>query len=558
MSKIKESMMTLRAKINLYFSLLFILVALIIFLVNGMTNYLFGSIFLLVIGLIQTRVFLQCDVLSRITQLDRTIQQIKTTKDLSIRADVKQNDEISSLTSDFNLLIGTLEQLHEEKTQVAHFDSITHLPNRKKFYQDLEQQIQEVSISSECVGVALMDLDRFKVINETLGPAMGDQLLEQVARRLDLLLEDYGIPLYRIGGDEFIFILSKRTEKEMVEVLDQILEAFQQHFLIQGQPYSITTSIGVSIYPRDGNRIQDILKNADLAMYQVKGHGKKGYLFYTEDLQRTQNRKFQLEQELAKALEQGEFHIVYQPKVNARTETVIGMEALLRWKHNQLGYISPAEFIPIAEEIGLIVEMGKWVLRKACEQNQAWIRQGLPPLVVSVNLSTAQFHETDFVDQVVHILQNTGMNPEYLELEITESLAMRDIKQCIQILEDLKKLGIHISMDDFGTGYSSLRYLQQLPIDTLKIDKSFIDAIGTEDKKELIVTTIIAMANILKIKVIAEGVEERHQVTELLNLQCEQMQGYYFSKPLSPGDFQLFRHNRNNNLHLREYTENIV
>jgi diguanylate cyclase (GGDEF)-like protein/PAS domain S-box-containing protein len=426
-------------------------------------------------------------------------------------------------------------KIYEEKIyRMAHHDSLTGLPNRfylKKYLASLlENHIHRQ------MAILFIDLDRFKIINDTQGHTFGDLLLEQVTERLKSCLskEDF---IVRYGGDEFIIVLQNVTKEKVIQTAETIIERFKESFMINELEVFTTPSIGISMYPDDGNDIDTLIKNADAAMYLAKEKGKNNYQFYDSSLHEKNEKKMKIESKLRKALEQNEFVLHYQPKIELNTNRLVGMEALIRWNNKELGFVSPADFIPIAEELGLIIPIGKWILRKACKQCVEWQQLGFEDLSVAVNISPRQFNDPSFSQTVVDILKETGLSPHCLELEITESI-MEDIKKSRFILEKLKQIGVKVAIDDFGKGYSSLHYLCHLPINTIKIDKSFVDGIHISAEKVAILQTIIDMGHRLRFEVVAEGIETHDQVRFLINHNCHIGQGYYFNKPLSENDFE--------------------
>ncbi|HEX3032040.1 MAG TPA: EAL domain-containing protein [Bacillota bacterium] len=427
------------------------------------------------------------------------------------------------------------KRLMDEMVHQAFHDSLTALPNRALFNDRLSQAIATARRSNRLVAVLFIDLDHFKLVNDMLGHAMGDVLLVEVADRLAGFIRESDT-LARLGGDEFTIILSQiRNEEDAAIVAEQILGIFSQPFVMKGQPFHITASIGIAIYPMAGEDTQTLMRNADTAMYSAKELGRNTYQYYAESMNEKVQERVQMETALRRALANEEFTVFYQPMVDLQTNKVLGVEALVRWKHPQQGYVSPMDFIPLAEDIGLIIPIGEWVLKKACAQNRAWQDMGYEPIKVTVNLSARQLQKPDFVEDVVRILEETGLDHGWLEFEITESVAMQDIETTIRILHQLGSLGVQFAIDDFGTGYSSLNYLRLFPIHTLKIDRSFIRDIHLDSEDAAIVTTIIVLCQNLNLNVIAEGVETQGQVDFLRERRCYQMQGYYFGKPM-PGE----------------------
>ncbi|RZT21419.1 bifunctional diguanylate cyclase/phosphodiesterase [Fictibacillus sp. BK138] len=426
----------------------------------------------------------------------------------------------------------SLRKKNEEKiNQMIYRDPLTGLPNRLLLNDRLGQALDQANNNKQTLGIMFIDLDRFKYINDTLGHAVGDELLIEVAKRIEACVGKADT-VSRQGGDEFIVLVPNTTSDEVTKKAQKVIDSFSHSVMLNEQELFVTPSIGISMYPGDGRDIEALIKNADTAMYRVKEQGKNNFQFYTPEMNEAVTKKMQLEVGLRKALERNEFHIVYQPQIDVKTGQVIGAEALLRWEHPEWGSISPAEFIPIAEETGLILQIGEWVLRGACLQNKQWQKYGFRELRVAVNISSRQFQQSDLVERVSEILKETGLAPEYLELELTESI-IQDSKYAVAKMQQLKEMGIHLSIDDFGTGYSSLSYLKTFPIHTLKIDRSFTSNIYTDSKDASLVETIISMAHNLNLKVIAEGVETEEQLQFLQQKQCNEAQGYFFSRPIS-------------------------
>lgn len=459
----------------------------------------------------------------------------------AITDEQRQTQHYAALFSDITERKRIEAQIHYQ----AYYDGLTGLPNRFLFQERLAQVLTSMKDNQDMVAVMFIDLDRFKLINDTLGHAIGDSLLREVAERLTGCLRK-GDAIARWGGDEFtIYIQNIRDLDEVRQTAENILGMFTEPFLVRGHEFFITASMGISMFPFDGRGIEDLVKNADMAMYHAKEQGKNNYQFFTFAMNTANINRLVLESSLRHALERNELSVHYQPQVNVKTGKLIGMEALLRWKHPEWGNISPSDFIPLAEETGIILPIGEWVLRKACQKNKEWQDAGFPPLKVSVNLSARQFRQRNIIELVTNILEETGLEPRYLGLEITESTSMHNIESVISTLRKLNEIGVEISIDDFGTGHSSLSYLSQFPIHTLKIDQSFIKQIDASPDNAPIVLTVLAMARSLNLDVIAEGVETGAQIAYLKEHECYQMQGHLFSPPLTEEEFEQILRNSN-------------
>ncbi|MDP3846611.1 MAG: EAL domain-containing protein [Pseudomonas sp.] len=421
---------------------------------------------------------------------------------------------------------------------LAYHDGLTSLPNRSLFSNLLSQSISEAQRYHRQLAVLFLDLDRFKHINDTLGHEAGDQLLQEVATRLQSCLRDSDT-VARLGGDEFVVLLPELSENKYAATAAQkILSAVAKSFNLRGQEFRVTASIGISLYPQDGLDEQTLKKNADIAMYQAKQQGKNNFQFYSEELNAKSLERLTLELSLRHALEHQEFQLHYQAKQDIRSGRITGVEALLRWEHPDLGQVAPMQFIPVAEETGLIVLIGKWVLKTACLQNVAWQQQGLPVLSMAVNLSERQFADEHLLTDLSSILEETGMPANLLELEIAESMLMQDIKRAMRVLTGLKRLNVQIAIDDFGIGYSSLSTLKHFPLDSIKIDRSFIRDITSAVEDRALTDAIIAMSRTLSLTVVAQGVETREQADFLRNNTCDKFQGYYFNKPIPADQFE--------------------
>ncbi len=428
--------------------------------------------------------------------------------------------------------------LRNQKQQmdfVAFHDPLTGLANRSLFYESVHQSIARAKRTGDSVAIMLIDLDRFKKVNDSLGHDAGDAYLCYAAKHLQQVIRTTDTTA-RLGGDEFVVVLEDVHNRENVQKLaDAVLASLAQTVIIQGHEIAGTASIGISIYPEDGNAVDQLLKHADQAMYHAKAAGKNRFEFFTRAMDDTAVNYLLLENDLRRAIDKGELSVHYQPQVDLRTGKIVGLEALARWAHKTRGSISPAHFIPLAEETGLIEPLGEWVLREACERFNYWLGEGINFNKIAVNLSAKQFTEKNFQTVVVDVLKKTGLPPQYLELEITESSAMAHASETIETLTELSSMGLSLAIDDFGTGYSSLAYLKRFPIQKLKIDRSFIDDIDSDEDSSdaAIAQTIIDLAHNMKVQVLAEGVERKSQSTWLLERGCDQVQGFFYSRPLS-------------------------
>ncbi len=429
-------------------------------------------------------------------------------------------------------------KLAEEKIQyLATHDSLTGLPNRLMLTQLLDHAIQTAKQHNQKLAVFLIDLDRFKMINDTKGHNAGDLLLQEIGIRYRQILSEADV-VSRQGGDEFVILIEDVRELKDLEIAaNNILASTYEPVVLMGNECRVTASIGISIYPEDGEDGSMLIKHADIAMYHAKEEGKNNFQFYSKDIHSRSTGRLAIETNLRYALERGELSLHYQAKVDFKTSMITGVEALLRWQNPLLGPVTPTQFIPVAEETGLIIPIGKWVLNTACAQNVAWQEQGLPKVCMSVNLSLRQFTDNDLINDIESALKNSGMEPGLLELEITESIVMSDPLKMMDVLLRIKRIGVQLAIDDFGTGYSSLAQLKHFPIDTLKIDRSFIRNIPDNDKDKAITHAIIAMGETLGLTVVAEGVETIEQMNYLKEQSCDEMQGYYFSRPVEPDKF---------------------
>ena len=420
--------------------------------------------------------------------------------------------------------------------QLAHYDALTGLANRTQFIERLKWTIELAKRNKEQAALVFLDLDRFKLVNDTLGHQAGDELLVEVAQRLKSCVREVDM-VSRLAGDEFTIILSSiQTPDDAGTVAKKIIQALTLPVQLEGRDVFISTSMGITVFPMDGITVNHLIKNADTAMYHAKERGRNNYQYFANTMNQKVLDELEMETNLRQALQNEEFSLCYQPQFNLKTKEMIGVEVLLRWKHPILGAISPAIFIPHAEKSDLIIAIGEWVLRTACTRSMVWQSQGLKPLRISVNLSGMQLKQNDLIDKIKLILAETCLPAAFLELELTEGVLMDNVDTTINTLRQLKEMGIRLSIDDFGTGYSSLSYLKRFPIDTLKIDQSFIREITTDSDDNAIASTIIAMAHNLRLKVIAEGVETHEQAAMLEEKKCDEVQGYLFGRPLLEHD----------------------
>jgi diguanylate cyclase (GGDEF)-like protein/PAS domain S-box-containing protein len=419
----------------------------------------------------------------------------------------------------------------------AQHDLVTNLPNRLLLHDRIAQAIALARRQNRPVAIIFLDLDRFKYINDSLGHATGDKLLQSISKRL-LASVRRSDTVSRQGGDEFVILLSEITHPEDAATsAKKILLSLSAPHSIGGQDLHINGSIGISVYPEDGEDAETLIKNADMAMYHAKENGRNNFQFFKEEMNLKAVERQSLEGSLRRALEREEFLLHYQPKVNLDTGEITGVEALIRWQQPDRGLVPPSQFVPVAEDCGLIVQIGRWVLREACRQARAWQNVGLPPLPIAVNVSAVEFRDKGFVESVRTILLETGLEARYLELELTEGVLMDDAESTAAVLQELKMMGVHLAVDDFGTGYSSLSYLRQFPIDVLKIDQSFVHQITADPDESSIVSAIINMGKSLKHVVVAEGIETAEQRAYLQAQRCAEGQGYLFSRPLAAAQF---------------------
>ncbi|TAK75718.1 MAG: GGDEF domain-containing response regulator [Gammaproteobacteria bacterium] len=437
--------------------------------------------------------------------------------------------EVEDRTQDLKTTLSKVE--HQAK-----HDSLTNLPNRAFLLDQLKKTINEATQNNQSFSLLFLDLDRFKLVNDSLSHAVGDVLLQSVATRLQEALRPEDT-LARLGGDEFVIILPGIDEQKALIKTSELLRVFNLPFNIADRNLIVSVSIGICVYPKNGNSGEILLRNADAAMYHAKEIKGSNFQFYSDEMSKESLEKLEQEMQLRHALANNEFILCYQPQIDLESERMVAAEVLIRWQHPQKGLLLPLDFIPLAEETGLIVPISEWVLRKACEQNKAWQNEGLPPIRISVNVTAQQFIHQNLVEVVSKILHDTQLNPEYLELELTENVIVSNI-EVLNTIGELKKLGVTIAIDDFGTGYSSLSYLKKIPLDRLKIDSSFVQHIKSPSDDEVIIRAIIAMAKNLNLEVLAEGVETQDQLNFLKVHECGDVQGFYFSKPLTTKELE--------------------
>ncbi|PXW89006.1 PAS domain S-box-containing protein/diguanylate cyclase (GGDEF)-like protein [Streptohalobacillus salinus] len=425
--------------------------------------------------------------------------------------------------------VTSLEEAKHKARRLTYYDSLTELPNRNKFREDLKATVHHHREGQ--FAVAFLDIDRLKYINDSLGETIGDQVIDVISKRIDTCLSGKGT-LYRYGGDEFALLIHAENST-IARLADKILKDIKQPIVIQGHEFFVTASIGISEYNQDAFNVHELVKHASVAVHYGKVNGRNARLFYTEQMNEDYHEVLVLDADIRKALQRNEFELYYQPQIDVTSGDVIGLEALIRWHHPKKGPISPAKFIPLAEESGVITQIGEWVINEACRQHREWVNQGFVPIRIAVNVSAIELQRVDFADQVAEIMHQTKMDPRYLEIEITENSVMQNTEDCIQTMNTLKQMGISLSIDDFGTGYSSFGYLKQFPIQYLKIDQSFIRSALKEQSSAAIVKAMIQLAHNFGLKVIAEGVEDK-DILHLLQLEsCDYYQGYYFSRPVA-------------------------
>lgn len=443
-------------------------------------------------------------------------------------------------------MVTSLQSANDELQRIALLDPLTKLPNRLLLEDRISQAISYCQRNRHMCAVLFVDIDRFKTVNDSLGHYVGDELLRAVGERLRLLIREEDT-VSRLGGDEFVIMLGEILQPEnAAAVAQKVIESLGHAFRVHAHELYVTASVGIVLYPENGDTAQALITMADAAMYSAKNSGRNNFQFFTAEMNTFFPERLALENDLRHALERREFELHYQPKVDIQKNQVVGMEALLRWRHPEKGLLPPNEFIPLAEETGLIIPIGRWVIEEACVQNKAWQDKGLPKLRVAVNISGVQFRQKDLLASINQALANSGMAPRFLEVEITESVVMQNASETIITLEHLRRAGVHIAIDDFGTGYSSLSYLKRFPMNTLKIDRSFIQDVSEDMDDAAIVRSIIGLAHNLRLNVVAEGVETKQQLQLLHSLGAAEYQGYYMSKPLPATEFERYlQTNRN-------------
>ncbi|WP_170885681.1 putative bifunctional diguanylate cyclase/phosphodiesterase [Bacillus alkalicellulosilyticus] len=429
-----------------------------------------------------------------------------------------------------------LKKSEEELHKLAYYDVLTELPNRLHFQQHLKILLENEYKEEEKIAVVFVDMNQFKQINDTLGHSSGDQLLKLVAERFSSLKNER-MEVFRLGGDEFVFVAKQLTIEEIKLSCREITDIFSEPVILNGSPLYVSGSIGVSIFPDNGTDIDTLVKYADMAMYNSKENGGNQVQFFDDSMKKEFSERMVINNGLREALDENQFELYYQPKIDSATREVTSMEALMRWSHPQLGAISPAMFIPIAEESGIIIDIDNWGIHEACRQNKVWQNQGAKKIPVSVNLSAKHFYQDNIVGMIQSAIDSSGLEPKYLQIEITESILIKNMDEVVKIIERIHNLGVQVSIDDFGIGYSSLNHLLQLPINEVKLDREFIRSIDENKKKASMVKVIVELAHSLGLNVVAEGVETNVEYEFLQQVNCDEIQGYYFSKPLSKEDF---------------------
>jgi diguanylate cyclase (GGDEF)-like protein len=468
---------------------------------------------------------------------------------------VTRDNKYVGIANGHDLLNEITQRKQAELYYLAHHDQLTGIPNRMLFTDRLTQACREATRLGSLVGLMFVDVDRFKQVNDSMGHRFGDQLLRAVTERLSGCARDCDT-VARLGGDEFAIVMDNLKQAEDADIFAQrIVDSMRQPFHIMGRELVVTLSIGIAIFPRDDTEVGALLSKADAAMYEVKANGRNGFRTYVPGLSIYSLERMSLESDLRNALDNNELVLHYQPQVSLLNDQVVGVEALVRWQHPKHGLISPAHFIPIAEESGQIIAIGKWILRQACLQHRQWIEQCLPPLRMAVNISALQFRQADFSREVRNIIDETGMDPYFIELELTESIVMQDVGTVLDTLEDLKRLGVRLAIDDFGTGFSSLSYLRRFLIDRLKIDQSFVRGIEQMPVNESIVRAIAALARSLSLEIIAEGTETEAELALVRACKCNEAQGYRYARPLPADEFMVWLDGYKQDYVIRDFFE---
>ena len=523
-------------------------------LYSNLFDYLIYTVLVSLLGLVLASLLLlklRESITRPLQNLSTLMETVIKKNDYSLRANNDSDDEIGILSQGFNKMLAHI-QVNDEKLahelserhrtakyldKLAYYDTTTELPNRHYFHQQLDRAVKHAITTKQKMVLLFLDLDNFKIVNDTLGHTTGDLLLKQASARLSNVLRqnDY---ICRIGGDEFAIIIENISNIDDVSIVtEKCIQSLTNPFVFEGHKFFIGVSIGISICPDDAVTANTLLVNADMAMYEVKLRGKNNYQFFNSEMNDTHSRKFQLESDLRHAIKQDQMELYYQPQVNSQNALLTGAEALMRWNHPEKGLISPDEFIPIAEETGLILSLGEWLIKTACRHGKQLVDSGLKDITIAINISGIQIREVTFVDQISDALTRSGLDPSHLELELTESILMDDSTLVIDKVNQLKGLGVHVAIDDFGTGFSSMNYLKSFPITKLKIDKSFISGLPQSSDDMAITMAIIALAHGMNIKVVAEGVEHEDQVDFLRSHACDVLQGYYYAKPMPFNEF---------------------
>lgn len=470
------------------------------------------------------------------TALSKKWQLAQITKEYTRSLEGKIKERTKSLEDTLALMQATEEKLQYQATH----DQLTGLPNRILMQDRIKQAIHKANRENQQFAVLFLDLDRFKLINDSLSHEAGDKILCSVAQRLKSVIRKEDT-IARLGGDEFVVVINHvKNNNDITNVCEKILTLFNEPFHINKHEFFLSTSIGISLYtPKVSKSIDELLRNADLAMYRAKEMGKSQYQFFTQEMNKENIERIEKETELRQAIAKNQLVLFFQPQFDLNTNQMVSVEALMRWQHPTKGIILPIDFIPLAEESGLIIPIGEWMMRAACHQVKAWQEKGLPPIRVAVNITTKQLRFYNIAQIIKNILQEAKLDPKYFEIELTENIIINNT-DIIETIRELKKIGIHIALDDFGTGYSSLNYLRELPVDRLKIDQSFVQNIDSERGDNILIEAIITMANSLKLDVLAEGVETQRQLEFLKAQKCNEAQGYYFSRPICANDCEEF------------------